>query len=270
MRPGAHGLLLIGFAALAALMLWPLPLHLSSHVLEAIYHWDAYTNTMLMTARVNGMLGTGPGLYESYFFAPIPNSIVFNENLFGLSLLYAPVYLITKHPLLSYNVTLLASLALSQYFTCLLVRRVSGSALAGILGGFAFALSPYVTFELGRIQLVATQWIPLCLLFMLRAFESGRRRDIAGMCFSYVLQVGTCLYYAVFLLPLLSLAAVVLAVHRRPGTRFFRRVIAAGILATLRTVVQFIDDGIVVTHQVGANVLFVLEIHFVIVARTLV
>ena len=217
-----HAVLLLGLAVYAVGMTWPLAVNMSDHVIGAIYYWDAYTNNMAMGARVQNVLGNGPGgHYESYFFAPIPNSIVFNENLFGLSLLYAPFHLITRQPLLSYNLVLLLSLTLSAYFMTLLVRRLTGSLLAGILCGGAFAFCPYAFFEMGRIQLVATQWIPMTVLFLHRAIEGKKLRDMIGLGAGYALQVGTCLYYALFMLPVLALLGAWLLAKHRPLSRGF-------------------------------------------------
>jgi hypothetical protein len=217
-----HAAVLGAFAAVTVALTWPLLPRAANHVIGAMYYWDAYTNTMLMGARVRSALGVGPGsFYENYFFAPITNTIAFNENLFGLSLLFAPFYLTTGNPLLAYNLVLLLSLLLSGYFTFLLVRRLSGSGHAGFLAGVAFAFCPYAAFEIGRIQLVATLWIPLFFLFLHRAFEHKRLRDAIGVGASYALQVGTCLYYAMFLLPIAALMGALLIAHHRPLPRRF-------------------------------------------------
>ncbi len=216
----------------AVLMTWPLAREAGDHILAAIYHWDAYTNTMIMGSRVDAALGRGPlSLYDDYFHAPLPNSIVFNENHFGLSLIFAPSYLITDNPLWAYNVTLLASLALSVFLTYLLVRRLTGNGHVGFLAGVAFAFSPYAMFELGRIQLVATQWIPACFLMLHRAIEGRRLRDVVGFWLCYLLQIGTCLYYAMFLVPLLGLVATVLLVRQRPPRKHYLALAAAGAAA---------------------------------------
>ncbi len=212
------------FVAVAAsvLMTWPLAARAGHYVLRAIYFWDAYTNAMIMGSRVDAAVGRAPlSLYDNYFFAPLPNSIAFNENLFGLSLLFAPFHLISNNPLWAYNVTLLLSLALSVFFTYLLVRRLTGSGPAGLVAGVAFAFCPYVFFELGRIQLVATQWIPACFLFLHRAIEEKRPRDIVGFWVCILLQIGTGLYYTMFLVPLLGLVGGALLVKHRPSRRFY-------------------------------------------------
>jgi hypothetical protein len=203
------------------LMTWPLAAQAGHYVLRAIYYWDAYTNAMIMGSRVDAVFGHGPlSLYDDYYFAPLARSIAFNENLFGLSLLFAPFYLLGQNPLFAYNLTLLLSLALSVFFTYLLVRHLTGSAHAGIVAGVAFAFCPYVFFELGRIQLAATQWIPASFLFLHRALERQRTRDIVAFWLCVLLQLGTGLYYAMFLLPLMAVAGCVLLARQRPTRRF--------------------------------------------------
>jgi len=229
---------LLTAAGASVLMTWPLARGMGDHILKAIYWWDAFTNTMVMGARVDAATGRAAlSLYDSYYFAPISDTITFNENHFGLSLIFAPFYLATGNPLWAYNLTLLVSLALSVYFTFLLVRQLGGSGLAGIVAGVAFAFSPYVTFEWGRIQLVATQWIPLCFLLLHRAVEGQRLRDIVGLGLCYLLQIGTCLYYAMFLIPLLTLGMLMLVERHRPPRAFFMKLggvaAAAGAIALL-------------------------------------
>jgi hypothetical protein len=220
----ARGHLIAALVAVGTsiLMTWPLALHAGHQVLRAAYFWDAYTNAMIMGSRVDALLGRGAlSLYDNYFFAPLPNSIAFNENLFGLSLLFAPFYLIGQNPLWAYNLTLLLSLALSVFFSYLLVLRLTRNAYAGLIVGVAFAFCPFVFFEIGRIQLVATQWIPACFLCLHRALEGQRKRDIVGFWLCVLLQIGTCLYNTMFLLPLLALAFGALLTRKRPPRSFF-------------------------------------------------
>ncbi|HYP76163.1 MAG TPA: hypothetical protein VER12_09415 [Polyangiaceae bacterium] len=235
-----RGHLLAALLAVCAsvLMTWPLASNPGQQLLRAAYFWDAYTNAMLMGSRVDAAFGRSAlSLYDSYYFAPLPHSIVFNENHFGLSILFAPFYLVSQSPLWAYNLTLLSSLSLSVFFTYLLVLRLTRSPFAGLIAGVAFAFCPYVLFEIGRIQLVATQWIPACFLFLHRALERQRPREIIGFWLCILLQIGTCLYYAMFMLPLLALLGGALLLRQRPRLRFFGWfagcAIAAGLVAFL-------------------------------------
>lgn len=232
----AHAAAALVAVGASVLMTWPLAANAGHAVLRAIYFWDAYTNAMILGSRVDAALGRAPlSLYDNYFFAPLPSSIVFNENHFGLSLLFAPFYLFGQNPLFAYNMTLLVSLSLSVFFTYLFVSRLTKSGYAGIVAGVAFAFCPYVFFEIGRIQLVATQWIPASFLFLHRAIEGQRPRDAIGFWSCIVLQIGTCLYYTMFLIPLLAMAGGVLLARHRPSRRFFLwfggAALGAGLLA---------------------------------------
>ncbi len=214
------------------IMTWPLFPASGEHVLGAIYHWDAYCNTMILGSRIDALFSRGPlSLYDNYFFAPLPSTIVFNENHFGLSLIFAPFYLLSGNPLFAYNMTLMSSMALSVFMTYLLVHHLTRNSYAGFVAGIAFAFCPYVFFEIGRIQLVATQWISASFLFLHRAIERNRLVDVIGFWVSYVFQVGTCLYYAMFLIPLLSTIGIVLILQRRPPRQFWFSMIPSAVVA---------------------------------------
>ena len=124
-------------------------------------------------------------------------------------------------PLLSYNLLLLLCICLSGFFMYLFVRGLSGSSLAGVLSGIGYAFSPYLFFELGRIQLVAAQWIPLFALFLHRvtAASPSRLRDMLGLGLAFAMQVGSCLYYAVFLGVYAVFVGGWLLVRHRPDLR---------------------------------------------------
>lgn len=231
-----HVAALLGYAGLSVATTWPLARFAATHVVEAKWHYDSMVNMMILGSRMHYALGLGAlhSIYDNYFCAPITLSIAYNENLFGLTLLYAPFFVITRDPLLSYNLLLLLSITLSGYFTFLFVSRLSGSRLAGLLMGVAFAYCPYVFFELGRIQLVATQWLPLCALLLHDAIETGRMRSVIGLGLVFALQVGSCLYYAVFLLVyFVVIGGFLLLRHRRFDRRFLISVGIAGAIVSV-------------------------------------
>jgi hypothetical protein len=218
--PPHLGAVIVAVAS-ALLFTWPLAVNARSHVLGASFHWDAYTNAMIMASRVDAALGRAPmSIYADYYFAPLPDSIVFNENHFGLSLIFAPFYLTCGNGLLAYNITLLVTFALSVFFTYLLVRHLTGSGWAGVICGVAFAYCPYVFYELGRIQLTATPWIPAAFLFLHRALERQRLKDATGFWLAILMQIGSCLYYVMFLVPVLSVLGGMLIARYRPSRRF--------------------------------------------------
>jgi len=79
---------------------------------------------------------------------------------------------------LAYNVLALASFVLSGMGAYLLALRVTGSRLAGLVGGVIFAFCPYRMFRLnvGHAPLLHTEWLPYVLLYTDKVLETPRRR----------------------------------------------------------------------------------------------
>ncbi|MFI5309223.1 MAG: hypothetical protein ACHQ53_17840, partial [Polyangiales bacterium] len=236
-RLSGDAAVLLGFAVLTVAMTWPLAQHLDTHVIRAKWFYDSMVNLQILGSRVHYALGVSEGLkspYDNYFVAPTQFSVANNENHYVLAMLWAPFYLATSDPLLAYNLLLLTCMSLSGFFTYLLVRHLSGSALAGILSGVGFAFSPYIFFELGRIQLVAAQFIPLFALFLHDAARTGRWRSMVGLGLTFVMQVGCCLYYAVFLaLYALFVGTWLVLRHRPPMRPLLLRATLIGLLAAI-------------------------------------
>jgi hypothetical protein len=230
-----HGAVLLAYVALAVAMTWPLATHLATHVVRAKWYYDSMVNIHILGSRVHYAMGMSESLrsaYDNYFCAPTPYSIVDNENHFGLAVVYAPFLLVTQDPLTAYNLLLLACLALSGFFTFLLVRELSGNAMAAFLAGVGYAFCPYIFFELGRLQLVAAQWIPLFALFLHRAALTPSWSNILGAALTFAMQVGCCLYYALFLAIYTGLVGTWLFIRHRTFSRtLVVRVAVAGALA---------------------------------------
>lgn len=212
----------LGFVVLAVAMTWPLATRLGTHVVDAKWHYDSMVNIHVLGSRMHFMQGRSEGLksvYDNYFCAPTPYSIANNESHFGLVLLYAPFYLATDDPLLSYNLLLLLCLALSGYAMYRLARELAGHELAAGLAGVAYAFCPYIFFEMGRIQLVAAMWIPLFALHLHRAARTQSVKDVVLVALLFAMQVGSCLYYAMFMVVYAAFVGLYWLIEHRAFTK---------------------------------------------------
>jgi hypothetical protein len=219
-----QGAVFLGFALLAVAMTWPLATHLGTHVVDAKWHYDSMVNIHVLGSRMHYAQGRAEGLksiYDNYFCAPTPYSIANNESHFGLVLLYAPFYLASNDPLLSYNLLLLLCLALSGYSMYLLARDLTGHELAAGLAGVAYAFCPYIFFEMGRIQLVAAQWIPLFAMYLHRAARTQSLSSLVLVALLFAMQVGSCLYYAMFMVVYAACVGLYWLFEHRAFTRKF-------------------------------------------------
>ena len=188
---------------------WGDPLHLGW-----VMAWDAHQ-----------ILHRPWALFDANTFYPYPHSLAFGDHLLPEALLVAPVQWLTGNPVLAANLELLLALTMAGLAMLCLVRALTGSALAGLLAGLAYAFNSFTLHEVLRVHVLNVQWWPLAMLFLCRFVESGRGRDAALLAASCVLQGlsgGYYLVYTAMLLPVWLLAAYA-AAGRRPGWPELRR-----------------------------------------------
>ncbi|MFH1835005.1 MAG: hypothetical protein ABH851_02325 [Methanobacteriota archaeon] len=80
----------------------------------------------------------------------------------------------------TYNILVLSSFILSGLGMYLLAKHVSGSELGSFLAGVVYAFNPYRLIEVnvGHLNLIATQWIPFYLLYLIRSHKEGGKTNI--------------------------------------------------------------------------------------------
>jgi hypothetical protein len=103
-------------------------------------------------------------------------------------------------PVVTYNLFVLASTALSGFFAYLLVREQTGSAPAGIVAGVVFAFCPYRMARIaGNLPLVDTHWLPLLFVLLERYIRQRRWTDAALAGLAFALSALSSWYYGVML-----------------------------------------------------------------------
>jgi hypothetical protein len=162
----------------------------------AILHWNAWTVPFTHA------------WWQFPIFAPTPDALAFSEPLLGLSVVAAPIAWVVRDPLVVANVVMLLTYPLCGVAMFLLVRRLTGSALAACLAGLAYAFSPYRAAQQAHIQMLAAFWAPLALLGLHAYLDSGRRAWLALFGAAWLLQALANLYSLYFLSALVALWAL--------------------------------------------------------------
>jgi len=126
-------------------------------------------------------MGQSP-FYTPYLFHPSGISLVYN-NFAWLNIV---VYLVLRPwvgGLAAYNLPLLVNLALCGFAAFLLTRDLTGDGRAAFVAGLIYQCWPFRLSQLGHPNLISTQWIPILMLFLIRAVRRGRWRDgaLAGV-----------------------------------------------------------------------------------------
>ena len=224
-RDDPHPLLiLLLFVALAVLWTWPLATQLGSRI--AFDPGDPFLNTWILWWNAQA-LPFSEAWWNPPIFYPMPGALALSEHLAGVGLFTTPLLLLGGTPALAYNVALLLSYSLSGFFTYLLVRRLTGSPVAALCAGLAYAFAPFRAGQLSHLQVLTSQWLPVQLLGLHGYVETGRRRWLGALAAGWILQGLSNGYYLLFAPSLLALWGLWFVVGRR------RWRAAAAVAATL-------------------------------------
>jgi F5/8 type C domain-containing protein len=180
--------------------LWPLPLHLSHGVPHDL--GDPLLNAWILWWSTKA-LPLSSHWWNAPFFYPASGVFAFSEHLLGLFPIAAPLIALTHHPLLGYNVALLASYVFCGLGAYFLGYTLTSRHDAAFVAGLAFAFAPYRLAQLPHIQVLSAYWIPVSLAALHRYTAEPRRRWAVLAAGAWLMQGLACGYYLFFLSVLL-------------------------------------------------------------------
>lgn len=171
-------------------------------------------------------------LFDANRFYPETGTLAFTDPMLALTVPLAPFQALADNPILTLNVAMLLSLALSGLGAYRLAHYLTGDAIASGVAGSIFAFNPYRLSHLAHVNLQAAGFIPLTFLCLIRFLEKGRKRDAVGLGAFLWLVSASCAYYGVF--TWIGLAVAVPYELARTGARERpRRVLALGLVLGL-------------------------------------
>jgi len=210
-------LVTVFFVALAIVNSYPLVLGLDSTIGE---HGDALFSVWRL-AWVAHQVRVDPGrLFNANIFFPEQSTLAYSDAMLLPALVLAPLHWAGVSPLLVYNVALLAAFVLSGLAAYALVRYLTNSTAAGMLGGVIYAFAPHRAEHFDHLELQFAFWMPLAVLAWHRAAEDDsvrRRLEVAALVSAQILS---CIYHGIFLVT--WLAALTVWWYRRTPARAFR------------------------------------------------
>lgn len=170
-RPWLLLVVLLIYLGMALPMTWPLVQHMTDHLpgpsTDSLHH---YWNGWWMRRA----LSSGHSLYHTpYLHYPDGLSLVGHDIAW-----FTVVSWIILEPLLgglvAYNWTILISLALCGLAAFALACELTGDFRAAFLAGLLYQNWPFRLYQPDHPNLVATMWIPLFLLFLIRLLDDGK------------------------------------------------------------------------------------------------
>jgi len=217
-------LVIITFIILTLIMTYPLVFRAFDSLTNL---GDPLFNTYMLWWNWESLLNFWRDYYNPPIFYPNINTIAYNENLFFIGLYTAPIYFLTKNPLLAYNFALFLSYFLSGlgmfYLTKYLIKRVDLAFLSGIL----FAFASYHFSKRSHLNIGSYQWIPFILLFLHKYKKKYEFRAIIVSTLFTLFQCLSSLHVGIFSLILVSLFLIYHFVFNK---RFRKKKILLGII----------------------------------------
>ncbi|MBN2167884.1 MAG: hypothetical protein JW738_01460 [Actinobacteria bacterium] len=121
---------------------------------------------------------------------------VYSEFIYQLS---AQFLMIFFNEVTVTNLFVFTSFFLSGITMYYLVRHITGSKPAAFVGGFAYMICTYHTFNAMFFpNLAMIQWMPLAMLMLIRLIEKPNLKNTLFLWLSLVLTAGTCVHYGLF------------------------------------------------------------------------
>ncbi len=162
MRPTLRWLgVILFFAGLTALHTWPLARDVVTHMQPGS---DPKTMMWAQHDLARNLASDPLHLMNGSAFYPHSGTLAVVDHQLGNALLAVPLVSVGLSVVGTFNVVFMATFFLSGLFMCILVYRLTGSLLAGLFSGCAFAFSAARIYNLPHSHVLATQWVPLGLL----------------------------------------------------------------------------------------------------------
>lgn len=211
-RLGLHAAVAALFLAFSLLMTWPLGHGLRHHLVST---GDPAFQTWTLAWDLHALRTDPRHIFDANIFYPYHNTLAYSDHLFGQAAVIAPLLLATGNAILADNVSLLLAFAASGFAMYLLVLDLTGSRMAGIVAGFAYAFAPMRMAHVEHLHLVSAEWLPLAVLTARRALLSRSWRWAAALGAVLLLQGLFGVYYFYFMLVLLLFVVAVYVLARR-------------------------------------------------------
>ena len=159
---------------------------------------DPLLNAWILAWDADRLLHGLRGLWSPPFFYPYEHTLAYSEHLLGIAIFTAPIQWLTGNAVAAYNAAFLGSFVLAGGGMYLLVRSLTGSRVAALAGGMAFAFLPYRAEAISHLQVLVYGWMPVALWGLHRYFRSGQRLALAVFAAAFLILGFSNGYYFYF------------------------------------------------------------------------
>jgi hypothetical protein len=189
------------FTLVAIANSFPLILHPGTSIGQ---HGDSYFSVWRLAWVAHQLRADPWHLFDSNIFHPNRDTLAYSDAMLLPGLVLAPFNWMGISPLVVYNLTLFAAFVASAVAAFLLVRELTGSTPAALVGGVIFAFSAHRLDHFDHLELQFAFWIPLAVLYWHRAVERDRGYLAVGLLAAG--QILSSIYHGIFFAAWLAVA----------------------------------------------------------------
>ena len=222
--------LLVLFAALTTVHLWPMPSD-PAH-LTRLDNNDTAFNTWVIAWVAHQIVRDPANLFNAPIFHPAANALAFSEHLVVQGLMGAPLMWSGVSPVTVYNLLVWLGYALSGFSMALLLRSWTGSTIAGAAAGSLYAFNAHLLTRYAHLQALHLEFLPIVFYAFDRVLAGARRRHVALLAAMFILQA-LCSYYTMVMMAAALLVALLVRHESWRSTRVWMSLAAAGALAAV-------------------------------------
>ena len=215
------------FLAATLILTWPQVLTPAG----VLPHRDSSFNMWRIGWFAHQVLASPAQLFDANIFYPVRTTLAFSDAVLLPAALAAPLIWLGLPIPFAHAGLVLVSFVFAGTAMWALVRSLTGSSVAGVIAGTAFAFAPYRFDHYMHLELLWTGWMPLCLLAIHRL--TGTPTIRAGIAFGllFAAQVLSSIYYGVlFAAACTPLVAALVTSTRRANALRMLAGFAAGML----------------------------------------
>jgi hypothetical protein len=207
---------------------------------QQVRHLDAVPDrgdplfSMWRLAWVRHQIAASPRhLFDANIFYPLAATLTYSDSMILPAVAAAPLAWLHVHPVVAYNLTLLAAFVLSGWAAYGLARALGGGMLAAWITAVSFTIAPFRMNHFSHLELQMTMWMPIVLLSIHRLLlRDGSGRYGGVLAASLAAQWYSSMYYGFFLTFYASaFAAVLIVAHKVRGRRLWQAVAGACVAA---------------------------------------
>ncbi|MBS1819256.1 MAG: hypothetical protein JSU08_15080 [Acidobacteria bacterium] len=204
------------FAVLAVIHTWPLAsdlAHLTRHD-----NRDSMLNEWIIGWVAHELPRNPLHLFDGNVFYPERHTLAYSEPMIVQAVMALPLLWAGLPLVATYNVLLIAGMALSGWTMAIVIRRWTGTWAAGLIAGSIYAFNAHTLSRIPHLQAQHVEFLPLALLAFDRLLEVPTARSAVRLAGWFILQGLTSVYLLVFSTFALAGAAVarVTALRRHP------------------------------------------------------